>query len=325
MEDIQGNIHCREVRLGPTGRPEVRGVGQSQPGGVVELTNELQSQADVCEIRLYRHEIREDPHPTRGLQLISGYRIGLPQDDIDQQRVLKKGQKVTLHLEHGDFFKRYSFAAYDCAGKPVWYKKNIYLDADFVRDWKIRECAYPGKWRIVPSDQPGSEPIDVLLQVMPRALSAAEDGFTTYFASTEAIAGKMYVVACVMDPNSGAFSEQEVELGEALKDPDGYVYDAELGIVAPIPGATVSCDVFDEQVQVWDRWPAELYDGQINPQITTEDGYYAFLVPSGLFRVRAQAEGYATHTSPDLRVINEAVHYNVPMEKPRLYVPMLLR
>jgi hypothetical protein len=43
------------------------------------------------------------------------------------------------------------------------------------------------------------------------------------------------------------------------------------------------------------------------------DGYYAFFVPPGLYRVRAGALGYDPHTSPDIRVIDEIVHYNIPM------------
>ena len=94
----------------------------------------------------------------------------------------------------------------------------------------------------------------------------------------------------------------------------------------------MTCDVFDEDYQSWDRWPAELYESQINPQVTGEDGYYAFFVPPGLYRVGAEADGYDSHTSPDIRVIDEIVHYNVPMEGGGgapgdypVYVPLILR
>jgi len=108
-------------------------------------------------------------------------------------------------------------------------------------------------------------------------------------------------------------------------DPDGYVYDAAVGLSAKIAGATVTCNMFDEDLQAWERWPAELYYEQINPQITEEDGYYAFFVPPGLYQVLAAANGYLIHRSPEIRVINEIIHYNVPMERGGAYLPLIAR
>ena len=31
------------------------------------------------------------------------------------------------------------------------------------------------------------------------------------------------------------------------------------------------------------------------------------------------------HTSPDIRVIDVIVHYNVPMEQPKSYMPVLMK
>ena len=92
-----------------------------------------------------------------------------------------------------------------------------------------------------------------------------------------------------------------------------------------IAGATVACDEYDEDLSSWDRWPAELHLNQLNPQVTGEYGCYAFVVPPGLYRVRAEAEGFAPHVSPDIRVIDEIVHYNVPMEKPKVYIPVTVK
>jgi hypothetical protein len=94
-----------------------------------------------------------------------------------------------------------------------------------------------------------------------------------------------------------------------------------------IQGATVTCEVFDEDYQSWSRWPGEYYESQVNPQVTGTDGYYAFFVPPGLYRVAAVASGYQSHTSPNLRVINEVVHYNVPMQRRagKMYLPMVRR
>lgn len=118
-----------------------------------------------------------------------------------------------------------------------------------------------------------------------------------------------------------------LSLGQGLIDPDGYVYDASLGLDHKIEGATVTCDVFDEDYQTWNTWPAALYENQINPQLTGMEGYYAFFVPPGLYRVWAAAPGYQPHTSPDIRVISEIVHYNIPLipDLRYLFLPALHR
>jgi hypothetical protein len=63
--------------------------------------------------------------------------------------------------------------------------------------------------------------------------------------------------------------------------------------------------------------------------LTANDGYYAFFVPPGLYRVLASAPGYASHTSPDIRVVSEIVHYNIPLEPTggtgMLFLPMITR
>ena len=123
--------------------------------------------------------------------------------------------------------------------------------------------------------------------------------------------------------------QKAFNLGKVLIDPDGYVYDVDVGIDGRIQNATVTCDEYDEDMQSWSRWPAEIYENQINPQITGEDGYYAFFVPPGLYRVRAQASGYESHTSPNIRVISEIVHYNVPLQGGEgtgaLFLPALVK
>lgn len=107
-------------------------------------------------------------------------------------------------------------------------------------------------------------------------------------------------------------------------DPDGVVYNAAQGLGSPVTGATVSCQAFDEDYQAWMRWPAEFYESQVNPQVTGPDGYYSFFVPPGLYRVQASAPGYEPHTSPDLRVVSEIVHYNIPLRSgARLFLPYI--
>ena len=111
-----------------------------------------------------------------------------------------------------------------------------------------------------------------------------------------------------------------------LIDPDGYVYNAALGISSRIQGATVTRDLYDEEMKIWQRWPAELFESQVNPQVTGPEGYYAFFVPAGLYRFLAIATGYLPHTSPDIQVVDEVVHYNIPLTMENmlyLYLPVV--
>jgi uncharacterized repeat protein (TIGR01451 family) len=121
-----------------------------------------------------------------------------------------------------------------------------------------------------------------------------------------------------------------VKFVDILIDPAGYVYDVDLAggtyewpDVPPanslITTATVSAltRTGDAQWEIWDADPS----GQINPQVTDAttpdnilvEGYYAFYVPSGQYRVEASAPGYADHASPILTVIDAPVFYNVGM------------
>ena len=56
-------------------------------------------------------------------------------------------------------------------------------------------------------------------------------------------------------------------------------------------------------------------------------GYYAFFVPPSLYRVQASATGYISHTSPDIRVISEVVHNNIPLAGGTLscFLPLIMK
>ncbi|HEX3072243.1 MAG TPA: T9SS type A sorting domain-containing protein [Ignavibacteriales bacterium] len=123
-----------------------------------------------------------------------------------------------------------------------------------------------------------------------------------------------------------------VKCHEILIDPAGYVYDIDLAgseykwpAVPPeeslIKDATVTAynRTGDTTWSVWDAAAS----GQVNPQVTdtlTEDrilvkGYYAFYVPSGQYKVEADAPNYAGYESPILTVVDAPVFHNVGMRK----------
>lgn len=116
--------------------------------------------------------------------------------------------------------------------------------------------------------------------------------------------------------------------GNVLVDPDGFVFDVTQGLDVisstqdgvpievgnALPGITVTCMVSMPNWGGWVPWPAQYFENQINPQVTGEDGYFAFFTPPGLYYLQVDgAEGYQPWRSPVIEVITEIVHVNVPL------------
>jgi plastocyanin len=98
--------------------------------------------------------------------------------------------------------------------------------------------------------------------------------------------------------------------GEILIDPEGTVYDLDTG--QEVEGAEVACyeAQSDDEGTHYGLWPADEY-AQENPQTTGTDGYYSFFTPAGTYRVGVDKDGYQSHLSGDLVVVDEPVEYDV--------------
>ncbi len=119
--------------------------------------------------------------------------------------------------------------------------------------------------------------------------------------------------------------------GVVLIDPDGFVfdqmqgghYDQATGMYSPtqsIAGITVTAYVSVPEWGGWMPWPAQMYNDQINPQVTKADGYFAFFTPPGLYYLQATGPStgsgqaiYQSWRSPVIEVITQVVHANVPL------------
>ncbi|RME65112.1 MAG: hypothetical protein D6790_02305, partial [Caldilineae bacterium] len=102
--------------------------------------------------------------------------------------------------------------------------------------------------------------------------------------------------------------------GTVTIDPEGTVFDILTG--QPVAGSQVAC--MEEQVSssgggtVFSLWPADQFD-QVNPQTTGSDGYFSFFTPPGTYRLEVNQSGYQSYRSPDLVVVSEPVHFDVPL------------
>lgn len=100
-------------------------------------------------------------------------------------------------------------------------------------------------------------------------------------------------------------------------DPSGFVYE---GIAANrLEGVTTTVfykkttkNQFGDDVEKTIMWDAENY-GQINPQLTDENGEYGWMVPTGLWQVKYEKPGYQTEYSDWLPVPPPQLDVNQPM------------
>jgi len=283
MLDDEATFYFRRVDVTDSKIVNTLGPISSKPGTKLVITNN--GKKDICRVYIRRSD---------DWAVSSDY----PVDVLDyfEDAIGSTGGTLEFKVEPGT----YDLAAYDCDGKVVDVRNLVTIGGEPYPWTLVKPCENIGDVKIGETTIPIKCPTE-------NQTNSTDATWSGCYASGQAEAGTMTISICVLNKLI------EYIIGFILIDPDGYVYDAGVGFEALIQGATVTCDMYDEDYQTWSRWPAELYESQINPQVTGTDGYYAFFVPPGLYRVRAIAYGYDDHTSPDIRVINEVVHYNIPM------------
>ncbi|MBQ7179857.1 MAG: chitobiase/beta-hexosaminidase C-terminal domain-containing protein [Bacteroidaceae bacterium] len=95
-----------------------------------------------------------------------------------------------------------------------------------------------------------------------------------------------------------------------MVDPSGYVYE---GIAANrVEGVTATIYYKKNSGEGEQEWDADNY-GQMNPQVTDQQGTYMWNVPKGLWQVRFQKEGYETAQTEWLPVPPPQLDIAVPM------------
>lgn len=95
---------------------------------------------------------------------------------------------------------------------------------------------------------------------------------------------------------------------------------------APINNAIISIFQFQPSINEWILWSAQSF-GQKNPQTTTKDGEYSFMVPPGKYYLEAKAQGYTTMQSgiidtDQIKVLNFKLPLN-PKPSITLNIPVV--
>jgi uncharacterized repeat protein (TIGR01451 family) len=93
-----------------------------------------------------------------------------------------------------------------------------------------------------------------------------------------------------------------------LIDPSGYVFEGSME--NRLEGVTAV--VYEQKDGSWVPWNAALY-GQVNPQVTDEEGRYGWDVIQGKWRVEFTKEGYEPYTSRIVVVPPAETQLNVPL------------
>lgn len=94
-----------------------------------------------------------------------------------------------------------------------------------------------------------------------------------------------------------------------IYDPSGIIYETVPDNL--LSDATVSV-FYQDDTQNWQLWDADWY-GQVNPQLTINDGKYGWDVPAGKWQVIAQKDGYEDGRSAVLDVPPPHFDVNIPM------------
>jgi len=127
------------------------------------------------------------------------------------------------------------------------------------------------------------------------------------------VSGK-YLYSTYIEYEDASKETKEIQ-AETLIDPEGYVYtETKDGYEKRIKGAVVSLWQFNPTEQTYELWQAKEYS-QLNPQLTKDQGEYAFLTPEGIYKLKAEARGFK-HFESDTIVAQEGqnIFYNIKLE-----------
>ncbi len=138
-------------------------------------------------------------------------------------------------------------------------------------------------------------------------LSEAEKRAIELYLKTQALAKKTHTRIPNDASGSGGSGVTGRSSGGSVRathDPEGIIYEAVLS--NPVEGATATLYERDLTTGDVSQWNAEEY-GQLNPQVTTNAGWYQWFVPEGEWQVRVTApegSGLSDNTSADNAAAN---------------------
>jgi len=138
------------------------------------------------------------------------------------------------------------------------------------------------------------------------------DGIYTAEIKTPNNAGEYEIITLTeyQDENLGT---QKMSLTMII-DPEGYVYEKIKGREARIADAKTSLFWLNSETGQFELWKASDYS-QENPQTTSADGRYSFLVPEGRYYLAVEASRCKPYKSEEFSVTEgRGIHLNIEMK-----------
>ena len=137
-----------------------------------------------------------------------------------------------------------------------------------------------------------------------------------------AILGTLTATSAIFWDIQKAKAKGEKYKAKFIIDPSGYIYDSVTGERLEDVTVTAYCIEYDESSDFWSRIPSadeygKIWDSseynQQNPLLTNADGKYAWDVPEGWWRVKAEKKGYDTVWSDWMTVPPLQTEINIGM------------
>jgi hypothetical protein len=123
-----------------------------------------------------------------------------------------------------------------------------------------------------------------------------------------------YEIITVIEYKDSNLRSKGIKLIAAV-DPEGYIFRKLPQGELRVKDALVSIYWLNSETGEYELWPAKKYF-QENPQTTDDTGRYVFLVPEGIYYLKAEAKGYYTYESSSFSVVKDiGVHKNIELKK----------
>ncbi|TDA68935.1 MAG: DUF11 domain-containing protein [Clostridia bacterium] len=170
----------------------------------------------------------------------------------------------------------------------VWQGTQVDIEVQFVAD--------------------GGEPQQVSASFLssPVSMAGSNKVYAGSFTVPTTAFGDVPVKLLYRDASGNSYETTIAEL-TILIDPSGYVYDEATNSRLAGVTAVVQQKQADD---TWRNWDAARF-GQINPQLTDEQGRYGWDVPAGTYRVIFSKDGYETYTSGEVVVPPPETELNI--------------
>ena len=127
-----------------------------------------------------------------------------------------------------------------------------------------------------------------------------------------------YEISTVIMPKDILMAPKETKMAVVVN-PEGYVYSQTADGRLRLQGAKVSLLWQNPETNKFELWPADKFL-QKNPLLTDDTGRYSFLVPKGIYKLKAEKTNYTSFESEPFEMKEDiVVNQNIELAKKSLW------